>query len=125
MSTTNGLIGNILIIWKEVVGSLRMMSGQNEKVCGALDQHPRKAQFAKTLIEVAQYCTRNDDDTMPLLMDVLILIGDLTASDNFSERTFYTENDFFTTLKTILGSPALGMVEFGLLSSGDDQTQTS
>jgi len=55
-------------------------------------------------------------------MDVLILIGDLTASDNFSERTFYTENDFFTTLKTILGSPALGMVEFGLLSSGDDQT---
>jgi len=59
---------------------------------------------------------------MPLLMDVLILIGDLTASESFSERTFYIENDFFTTLKNILGFASLGKVELGLLSARNDQT---
>lgn len=56
-----------------------------------------------------------DEDKMQLLMDTLVVIGDLTASESFSERTFFVDFDLFTSLRTILNSPALGKVSQMLL----------
>lgn len=96
-------------IWREVIRALRMMCGHSEMVCSVLDRHPNKDLFAKSLIDIAMYCHR-DDDKMQLLMDTLVVIGDLTASESFAERTFFVDFDYFSCLRTILNSPALGKV---------------
>ena len=44
-------------------------------------------------------------------MDTLVVIGDLTASESFSEETFFVQNDLFKILKSVLSSPIIAKIE--------------
>ena len=43
-------------------------------------------------------------------MDTLIVIGDLTASENFSEAAFVVHNNLFRVLHMVLTCPAIAKI---------------
>ena len=53
-----------------------------------LEANQNKVDFAKSLGTIADVCTKGRE-LLPLLMDTLVVIGDLTASESFSEETFF------------------------------------
>lgn len=77
-------------------------------------------QFAKSLGTVAEVCTR-DSELLPLLMDTLVVIGDLTASQCFTESSFFADNDMFKVLKTVMASPAIAKIEPVFNSASDNK----
>lgn len=44
-------------------------------------------------------------------MDTLVVIGDLTASESFSEETLFVQNDLFKILKSVLNSKIIAKIE--------------
>ena len=91
---------------------LRMICGSSELVCAALNKHPDRKDFAKSLISIVEYCVIvGRQDNLQLLMDTLIVIGDLTASERFSESAFFVDNNMFSVIKTALTSKTIGLSE--------------
>ena len=51
-------------------------------------------------------------------MDSLVVLGDLTASDNFQESVLFADNNLFTVLKNALESAAISALDkFNVSSS--------
>ena len=44
-------------------------------------------------------------------MDTLVVIGDLTASESFSEAILFVQNDLFKVMKSVLTSPVINKIE--------------
>ena len=87
-----------------------MICGSSELVCAALNKHPDRKDFAKSLISIVEYCiVIGRQDNLQLLMDTLIVIGDLTASERFSESAFFVDNNMFSVIKTAITSKTIGL----------------
>ena len=59
-----------------------------------------------------------DKELVPLLMDTLIVLGDLTASNSFEEVVLFVDNNLFKVLKNALESAAISSLENFNVSSG-------
>ena len=44
-------------------------------------------------------------------MDTLVVIGDLTASESFTESSFFVQNDLYKILKNVLASSVISKIE--------------
>ena len=114
-SPKQALLEKLLVIWRSAIGALRLICGKSESACSVLDHHPDKISFAASLIQIAEHCLR-DTDLVELLMDTLVVCGDLTASGSFSEATFFVANGLFATLDTVLTSPVIAYFDPVVLS---------
>ena len=79
-----------------------------------LHEHQKRDQFSRCLVEVAEFClngVKKDKERKQLLMDIMVLIGDLTASDSFTESSIFVNNDGFNLLYKVLESPHLRTVK--------------
>ena len=117
----HAMVNKLKVIWHSIMSSLRMICGQSELACTVLNKNSNRPDFAKSLISIAEYCQvygPTNKELIPLLMDTLVVIGDLTASEGFKETTFFVENNLFSILKTCLDSPAISSLENYNVSSG-------
>ena len=58
-------------------------------MCSTLDKDPSREAFARSLIAIVEYCITVEKDLLGLLMDTLVIIGDLTASESFTESSIF------------------------------------
>ena len=115
------MIKNLKLIWLSVMSSLRMICGQSELACAVLNKNPYRQDFAKSLISIADFCViygHRDKELVPLLMDTLVVLGDLTASDSFQEIVLFIDNNLFSVLKNALESATISSLENFNMSSG-------
>ena len=73
------------------------------------------------MISIADYCVvfgHRDKELVPLLMDTLVVLGDLTASDSFKEIVLYADNNLFAVLTNALESATISSLENFNVSSG-------
>ena len=104
------MLKNLKLIWHSVMSSLRMICGRSELACAVLNKNPNRHDFAKSLISIGDYCValgHRDKELIPLLMDTLVVLGDLTASDNFQESVLFVDNNLFNMLRNALDSAAI------------------
>ena len=66
-------------IWRESISAFSRLCGKSDSVCSILNANENRSLFIKCLIGVATICHR-DPERMQLLLDSLIVLGDLTAS---------------------------------------------
>ena len=95
--------------------------------CSELNKNAAKVNFAKSLGVIAEVCSQ-DSEFLSLLMDVLVVIGDLTASESFTESAFFVQNDLYSVLNNILASPIIAKIEpvfnpSSEISAGSDLTK--
>ena len=115
------MVNNLKHIWVSITGSLRMICGQSELACAVLNKSPSRQDFAKSLISIAEYCVafgHRDKELVPLLMDTLVVLGDLTASDSFKESVLFADNNLFSVLTNALESATISSLENFNVSSG-------
>lgn len=95
-----------------------MICGRSELACAVLSKNPSRNEFAKSLISITEYCVicgNKDKDLVPLMMDTLVVIGDLTASENFHEAIFFVDNNLFAVLRNALDSPSISSIESSIV----------
>ena len=59
---------------------------------------------------------------LTLLMDTIVVIGDLTASESFSESAFCVENDLFKTLMQVIRSPTITLMDKQTINLNSERT---
>ena len=69
----------------------------SDEACAAINKHGKRDAFAKKLVQISK-------EPNEFQLDALITIGDLTASPEIEEKSFFVANDLFTILGSVLQS---------------------
>lgn len=106
-----------VLIQRSAMYALRMISSKSEYACQVLDKDQARSKFASSLISIAQHCCSQKLPWAPeavllsLLMDTLVVLGDLVASEYFTESVLFVENDFYRVLYQVLQSALIEKIE--------------
>ena len=99
-----------------------MMISKNELACEILERSQERNRFAKSLILIIDHCiTKDDKELLPLLMDSLVVLGDLVASEYFNESLLFIEYDLYSILRRVLNSHIVGSIEPAMVNLNSER----
>ena len=98
------------------------MISKNELACEILERSQERNRFAKSLILIIDHCiTKDDKELLPLLMDSLVVLGDLVASEYFNESLLFIEYDLYSILRRVLNSNIVGSIEPAMVNLNSER----